>query len=190
MNRDTTPFDFDMMSLHHLADAAHDPDVVIHSFETELEKISSWNPLNWAASAMGGVRSGARNIGAAWHGIDPTEYGKLVDFSNMNKFRQSLKLSPLAEPGAAGAAGAVGAAGAAAPSFFNTHFGMDQLSAPAGSAPGAGISNWWKNTSDMQKLKTMGAAGLGLGAAGVGANMMMNRNRPPQINMGPTVTGY
>lgn len=181
---------FDDAALHHLAQAAYDPDVSMSAYEQELEKIAAWyNPFswslsgakNWLANSITSNRAANQALGAAWHNVPVEDYTKMTGEASLRNFRERLGLPAAAAPAAADAAN---------PSFFNTHFGTQHLQAPAGSAPGAGISNWWQNTSDAQKLKTFGVAGLGLGATGVAANMAMGNRRQPQINMGPTVTGY
>lgn len=153
--------------------------------------------------AVDAVSPGVTKARAAWHGVGEDvlrqadadvlakntkltqDLAEQKSRANAQAYRAKLGLPP--EP-AAGAA----AAGAADPnSFLNSNFGLNQLQAPAGSAPGAGLQNWWQNTTDAQKLKTLGAAGLGTVGLGLGTMAVSNMaGGRPQINMGPTVTGY
>lgn len=85
--------------------------------------------------------------------------------------RWGLEPAPAAAPAVAPPAGA-----AVAPGFADTHFGFNALQAPSGAAPGSALKNWWQQSSDLQKMKTLGAAGLG----GLGAGMALNAtNRGP-----------
>lgn len=191
MNPDPAISGFDSVALQHAAAASSDINVTLRAFEAELEKIA-WNPLNAFSNLMDATRSGWNNVRASWHGIDPQLLSKLDRKAAVRSYMEQIDpegrwAAKWLKPGAGTPTPTPTPGG---PSFMNTQFGLDQLQAPAGSAPGAGLKNWWSNTTDVQKLKTLGAAGLGLGAAGVAANAATGGMRPPQINMGPTLTGY
>ncbi len=187
MNQDLEHTGFDLAALRHAAAAASDLDVSLTSFQAELEKIAAWwNPLTMASNAMRGVRRGSQELKAAWYDMNPVRMAAMDRKAATRAYAESV--DPRGDWAAPWLKTQNQAPGGGS-SFLNTNFGFDQLQAPAGAAPGTGIKNWWSNTTDAQKLKTLGAAGLGLGATGLAANAAMGGYQRPQINMGPTVTG-
>lgn len=188
---------FDLNALDYLSNISGEVSVGIASFEDEMDKLAGIGSFlkllpETVGNVGGAVSRGGAAVGDALQGAGRW-VGELGD-----RFSAGLSGKTYAQAQAArnakanlNAATSWRARQAAmnmpdAPGFLDTHFGTSHLRTAPGvaAAPGAGIKNWWSNTSDEQKLKTLGVAGLG--AAGVG--LAVNRSRPtPSINMGPVV---